>query len=195
MTFHGSSVRCGKGRRRCSERTTVGGLALAAALSLMAAPTAARAQTASIGVSIAVNPVLFLSAAGSFTFNTPTDGDYTAGFVSSSAGPTLTHRGNVPYKITIQAQTGSTMSFAPYTGRSDADPLKPVGALSLRPTTGGPPGTPVALGAAGFPADFYTRASKGGTLNTTVDAQLVLSYANDPPGTYSTTVVFTIVAQ
>lgn len=195
MTFHGSSVRCGKGRRRCSERTTVGGLALAATLSLMAAPTAARAQTASVAVSITVNPVIFISAAGGFSFNAPTDGDYTTGYTSSTAGPTLTHRGNVPYKISIQAQAGSTMTFSNYPGRTDANPAKAVGDLTLRPTTGGTAGSLVALGAAGTPTDFYSRATKGGSLDTSVDARLALSYANDPPGTYGTTVVFTIVAQ
>ena len=191
-----SSVReAGEARRRCSQRTTAAGLAVLATVALLAAPAGVRAQSATVGVSISVNPVLFLSAGGPFTFNAPTDGDYTTGYASSAAGPTLTHRGNVPYKITIQAQTGATMTFANYGTRTDANPNKPVTDLKLQGNTGGALTGYVALGAQGAPADLYSRSSKGGTLNTTVDGQLALSYTNDPPGTYGTTIVFTIVAQ
>ncbi len=167
-----------------------------AMLAIACASVTTEAQTtATVAVSIPVASVLFLSSSGSFTFPAATDTHYTNGLLPSSTGPTLTHRANVPYQITIQAQgAGAALGFANAVGRTDANPNKPTTDLQLRPTTGASVGTMTGLGGASA-APFYTRAAKGGTLTTAVDAQLIVSYAIDPPGTYSTTVVFTIVAQ
>src|SRR5690242_12759184 len=80
------------------------------------------AQTTSVGVTIPITSVLFLSSSGSFTFPAATDAVYTAGLLSSTAGPTLTHRANVPYLISIGAQSGSTLAFTALAGRTDPDP-------------------------------------------------------------------------
>jgi hypothetical protein len=152
--------------------------------------------TTTVAVSIPIASVLFLSSSGSFTFPAATDAHYTAGLIGTSTGPTLTHRANVPYQITINAQAaGSALGFANAVGRTDANPNKPLSDLQLRGTTSGTPGSMTGLGTTVSPTVMYSRATKGGTLTTAVDAQLTLSYATDPPGTYSTTVVFTIVAQ
>jgi hypothetical protein len=161
-------------------------------LAALLTPAGLAAQQA-VPVSITVGPVLYLNASGSFSFATATDDHYTAGLLPALSGPTLTHRANVPYQITIQAQTGSTLAFSPAGGRTDTDPAKPTSDLELR--LGGA-GSFLALPAAGgTAATLYTRAVRGGTITSTIGAQLKLSYDADPPGTYSTTVVFTIVAQ
>jgi hypothetical protein len=169
------------------------------ALALMLA-TAGRgaAQTATVGVNVSVPTVLFISRTGDFQFGTVNDAAYMAGSVMTTAGPTLTHRGNVGYQITMKAYTGSgnNLGFTPLGGRSDADPGKPMTDLQLRQTTSGTAGGWMSVpGESAMAATFYTRATRGTTLTSTVDARLLLSYAADPPGTYSTTVVFTIVAQ
>ncbi len=196
MTLMGSSVRTGGSRRRCSAWRTVGGLALMAGLSPMLAPTALRAQSlpVPVAVSITVAPVVFISSSGSFTFNTVADADYMAGYMTSTSGPTLSHRANVPYKITMQP-SAATLVFSPYGARSDVDPGKSSNDLSIRGTTGGVAGAFVQFGPGGTQADFLTRPTRGAPQTTTLDARLALSYANDPPGTYKTTITFTIIAQ
>ena len=161
---------------------------------LCASSAAVQAQSATAAVSISIAPVLVISSSGSFSFPVAGDAHYTAGYIESTSGPTLSHRANVPYKITIAAQSGSALGFVNYAGRSDVNPNKPVSDLSILSTISG---TPVssAVGSAGADNDLYTRATRGGNLSSALTARLALDYANDPPGTYSTTVVFTMVAQ
>jgi hypothetical protein len=166
----------------------------AAVLLVLAGASAARAQTATVGVSVEIAPVVAIGATGVFSFPAATEAAYDAGYLESTAGPSLAHRGNVPYRVTLQAQAGSTFDFTNYSGRSDANPNKPVGDLRLLSTIG-TTAVDVALPEAGSPADFYTRATRGGLQSSTLTARLALDWDNDPPGTYSTTVVFTIVAQ
>lgn len=163
-------------------------------LALVATSIGAQAQTVNSDVTVQVGEVLAISATGLFAFPTADDSHYTTGYVESSSGPTLTHRANVPYVITLAAQTGSTLGFTAAAGRSDADPNKPIGDLSVQSTISGTP-VDVQVGASGSANDFYTRAARGGDLSSGLTARLALDYANDPPGTYNTTVVFTMVAQ
>lgn len=163
-------------------------------LALIATSIGAQAQTVTSDVTVQVGEVLAISATGLFAFPTADDSHYTAGYVESTSGPTLTHRANVPYVITLAAQTGSTLGFTAAAGRSDTDPSKPVSDLSILSTISGTP-VDVEVGAAGAANDFYTRAARGGNLASGLVGRLALDYANDPPGTYSTTVVFTMVAQ
>jgi hypothetical protein len=167
---------------------------LIVSVALCATGTAAQAQSATAAVTISIAPVLVISSSGAFSFPVAGDAHYTAGYIESTSGPTLTHRANVPYKITVAAQSGSTLGFTNYTGRVDADPNKPVSSLSMLSTIGGTPVNAV-VGDAGAGNDLYTRATRGGNLSSALTARLALDYANDPPGTYSTTVVFTMVAQ
>ncbi len=161
-------------------------------LALVITSVAAHAQTATAAVTINVAPVLAISSSGSFTFPTADDSHYAAGEVVSTSGPTLEHRGNVPYRITVEAQSGSTFGFSPAAGRSDADPLKPVSELMVEADFGTP--ASAAVGGAGSPNDFFTRASRGGNLSDQLTARMALDYADDPPGVYTTTVVFTMIA-
>ena len=163
-------------------------------LALLVTSAAAHAQTATSAVSVEVAPVLAISTSGAFAFPTADDSHYSTGYVESTSGPTLEHRGNVPYKITLAAQSGSALAFSPASGRSDPDPNKPIGDLTIQSTISGT-GVDVAVGAAGSANDFYTRAARGGNLSSTLAARMALDYDNDPPGTYSTTVVFTMIAQ
>ena len=186
--------------RRCSSvsRTTRCGVAVAA-VALMLAPAAARAQgpaPATVAVTINIPAVLYLgcTAPCSFTFPDADDAAYQAGLLASSSGPTLTHRGNVPYRITIGAQTGTTLGFANLTGRTDPDPNRPTTDLTLRATTGASVGGYTQLAPAGSSNTLYTRSSAGGNQQSTIDARLALGYATNPPGQYTTIVVFTIVA-
>lgn len=165
-----------------------------AAAGVLLAGTAVQAQTATAAVSIQIAPVLVISSAGSFSFPAAGDAQYSAGYIESTSGPTLTHRANVPYTITVAAQSGSTLSFANYAGRTDANPNKPVSDLSILSTIGGTAANAV-VGNAGSANNLYTRATRGGNLSSAMTARMALDYANDPPGTYSTTVVFTMVAQ
>lgn len=163
-------------------------------LALVVTSVSAQAQTATAAVSIDVAPVLAISSTGNFTFPVAGDDEYQAGHVASTAGPTLTHRGNVPYEITIAAQAGSNFTFSPATGRSDANPNKPVSDLTISANFGGAAASST-VGAAGSANTFFDRASRGGNLSSPLTASMALSYENDPPGTYQTTVVFTMVAQ
>ncbi len=167
---------------------------LTAAAALIVLSGTAFAQTATAAVSIQIAPVLVISSSGNFSFPAATDGAYTAGYIESSAGPTLSHRANVPYKITVAAQAGATLAFTNYAGRSDADPNKPVTDLSILSTIGGTPAS-AAVAQAGSANDFYTRPTSGGDQSSMLTARMALDYAADPPGTYETTVVFTMVAQ
>jgi hypothetical protein len=163
-------------------------------LALVLTSVSAQAQTATAAVSIQVAPVLAISSSGAFTFPVADDAHYQAGEVVSISGPTLTHRGNVPYRITIEAQSGSEFAFTPAAGRTDADPAKPVSDLTVQATFGGTDAD-AAVGAAGAANTFFTRAARGGNLSAPLTTRMALSYEDDPPGTYATTILFTMVAQ
>ncbi len=168
---------------------------LAALVALGLAAGDCRAQnTATVPVSITIEAVLSLSSTGAFVFPVAGEAEYQAGFVGSTSGPTLTHHGNIPYRITIAAQTGSTLGFSPMTGRSDANPNRPTTDLSLQATTSGSGGGYVQLPGAGSSNTLYTRNSAGPDLQSLVDGRLALGWSRNPPGTYTTTVVFTIIA-
>src|SRR5690606_37946005 len=152
------------------------------------------AQTATAAVSIQVAPVLAISSSGAFTFPVADDAHYQAGEVVSISGPTLTHRGNVPYRITIEAQSGSEFAFTPAAGRTDADPAKPVSDLTGQPTFGGTDAD-AAVGAAGAASTRCTLAGRGGSLTARLTARTALSYEDDPPGTYAPPILFSTVAQ
>lgn len=163
-------------------------------LALVLTSVAAHAQTATAAVSITVAPVLAISSSGSFTFPTADDSHYTAGEVVSTGGPTLSHRGNVPYDITVEAQTGSAFGFTPDASQPmEADPNKPVSDLTIDADFGGTAAS-AAVGGAGSPNAFFSRAARGGNVSDELTARMALSYDNDPPGVYTTTVVFTIIA-
>lgn len=163
-------------------------------LALVLTSATVQAQSATAAVSIQIAPVLAISSTGAFVFPVVSDAEYQAGMVNSTSGPTLTHRGNVPYVITIAAQSGSTFSFTPSAGRTDDDPLKPVGHLTLTGDFGGTSAS-AALGAAGSANNLWTRNTRGGNIDSDISASLAINYDNAAAGTYATTVVFTIVAQ
>lgn len=192
-----SRKQAGDAARGCSTAgPTRRWVAAAVVAALMLASQATLAQTVSTPVNITIPTILQITTNGSsIGFPNATDADYVAGYASSSSGPTLTHRGNVPYGITIQALSGSTLQFVPDGAHPAVDPLKPVGDLRLRATTGGAATAYVQVGAAASPVMLYSRGSRGGSLDSVIDARLALDYSKDPPGSYSTTVVFTIVAQ
>jgi spore coat protein U-like protein len=167
---------------------------LAAAALLVTSVTVAQAQTATVAVQIDIPTILVINSTGSFGFGAADEATYDAGYIESTSGPTLSHRANVPYKITIGAQSGAAFGFTPVAGRSDANPSKPFSDLRLLATFGG---TAVneQLGAPASPADWYTRSTRGALQSGVITARMALDWLLDPPGSYSTTVVFTLVAQ
>lgn len=194
-----NSVRfAGESRRRCVLRPGAAGAALVAAGALLlaaAGPAAAQGpQPATAQVTINIPAVLYLGcpAPCSFSFPDADDAAYQATYLASASGPTLIHRGNVPYRITINAQT-TELQFTNLTGRTDPDPHRPTTDLTLRATTGAP-GSYVQLAPNGSSNTLYTRSTRGGNQTSVVDARLALDYATNPPGQYQAVVVFTIVA-
>jgi hypothetical protein len=167
---------------------------IAVAALVVTGASAAGAQTAAVAVEVTVPTILVLSSTGGFTFPSVTESAYDAQQLESTSGPTLSHRANVPYRITINAQSGGTFGFVAAAGRSDADPNKPVGDLRLLAEFGGA-AVNAQLGAQGSPTDWYTRATRGPLESGEVTARLALDWELDAPGTYSTVVVFTMVAQ
>lgn len=163
-------------------------------LALVLTTASAQAQSTTAAVSIQINPVLAISSDGAFTFPVAGDAEYEAGEVVSTAGPSLTHRGNVPYVITVAAQSGSAFSFTPSAGRTDVDPGKPVSDLTITGDFGGTSAS-AAVGAAGSANNLWTRPARGGNIVSPISASMAIGYDSTPPGTYETTVVFTMVAQ
>ncbi len=163
------------------------------ALSLSAAASAVSAQTTGTAAMSATIPsILYINVTGSYAF--PTDAasweaGFTAGTVAASGNATISHRANVPYKISIEA-SGATLGL---TGAAPADAgyAKATTDFQIRPVAG--TGSYIGLGAQGAGAQLLTRA-RGATVTTTTEAQLNVNIANDVPGTYSTTVTFTIAS-
>ncbi len=131
-----------------------------------------------------VPAILYLETNGTnYTFNQATLADYNAGHMSSATQPTLLSKGNVPYIITAKA---ASIDFSPFhTGDTRT---KPVGDILL---TGGTGYSDVPVTATGATIESHTQGSFSGLA---VPAKLALSWLNDPAGTYSTTITFTIIS-
>jgi hypothetical protein len=167
---------------------------LFAGIALLAASAAVQAQTATAAVNVNIPSLLVISSSGSFTFPAADGSHYDTGYIESTSGPTLSHRANVPYRITLEAQSGSMFTFTADPGRSDPDPNKSVTDLSIFADFDGSP-TSAVVGANASPNDFYTRAARGPAQQSELTARMNLDWTNDPPGTYSTTILFTMIAQ
>src|SRR5690606_36138965 len=142
-------------------------------LALVLTTASAQAQSATAAVSTQINPVLAISSAGAFTFPVAGDTEYEAGEVVSTAGPSLTHRGNVPYVITVAARSSTAFSFRPAAGRTDEDPAKPVSVLTIRGDFGGTSAS-AALGVAGDANNLWTRPDRGGNIVSPISASMAI---------------------
>jgi hypothetical protein len=154
---------------------------------------AASAQTTGTAAMSATIPsILYISVTGAYAFPTdaPTwEAGFEAGMIAASGNASISHRANVPYKVTIEA-SGAALAL---TGAATADAAyaKATTDFLIRPVAGS--GTYVGLGAQGAAAELLTR-SRGALVTTTTEAKLNVNIANDVPGTYSTTVTFTIAS-
>jgi hypothetical protein len=172
-------------------------LMLAAAVLAAFGATGVQAQSCadethcSTTLSATLLPVVeFTGIAGTFDFGNLGLAAYNAGTAATTGAVTLTHHGNVPYTVTVNAEADA-LGFVPSNG--DADPTKPVSDVTIHQTTGGAPAD-VDLAGPGSPATLYQRLNRGGDLTTSMTADMALSYANDPPGAYTSTIYFTIAA-
>ncbi len=140
--------------------------------------------TITASLSATVPAILYLESNGTnYTFNDATLADYNGGFMSSVSQPTLGHKGNVPYIVTAKA---ASINFSPFhTGDTRT---KPVGEILL---TGGAGYSNVPVTVSGATIDSRVQGEYSGIA---VPAKLNLSWFNDPAGTYSTTITFTIIS-
>jgi hypothetical protein len=108
---------------------------------------------------------------------------------TSSAANTFSVVSNKSWTVSVKANTAA-FSFTPSLG--DADPSKPAGNLAYKLSTAG-----------GYTALTTSNAtvktgSKGGSSTSgnsfSVDYQLTSNLSQDPPGTYSLAVVYTLTA-
>ncbi len=156
--------------------------------------SAARAQTSqTVTVSSTVPQVLSL-AIDANTLSIPfLSSDYSsstgAATKTVTSGNTLSITSNKSWTVSVKANAAA-FSFTPSAG--DADPSKTAGAFSYR-LNGGTTFTAITTTNASLKT-----GSKGGTSTTgnsfAVDYQLTSNLSQDPPGTYSLGVVYTLTA-
>lgn len=172
---------------RCSVRLI---LSVSAAL---AASHALAQTTQTITVSSSVPQVLALTVdTNTVTMNFVT-GDYNAttgaATKTTTSANTFSVSSNKSWTVSVKANTAA-FSFTPSLG--DTDPSKPAGNLSYKLSTAG---TYTALTTTN--ASVKT-GSKGGTATSgnsfIMDYQLTSNLSQDPPGTYSLAVVYTLTA-
>lgn len=160
---------------------------LAAALVMGASPAAAQ----NVSVSMTVPVVLTLGVSGSVTLANADDAAFTAGYQQSSTDLTVTHKGNVRHRVQIAGPSGLTnLGFAALAGRTEADPGKPLSDVRLSRDNFT---TTVNLGTSAAPATLIEQASATSSGSSTVKTRMMLGNYATIPGTYSTTVTFTIV--
>ena len=149
-------------------------------------PLAAQCSGASctITVQMPVSDVLRLTLSVVTTsLGTPVDADYTAGFIAA-AGPTATAKANRAFTVSVDA-TSATFGYS----GSFTNPNKPASHLTWATTAGGP-----------FTRNAGTAATlASGSSGTAGTAQAIffrtlVTYAADPPGSYSLTVRYTLSA-
>lgn len=153
---------------------------LAGALALFGA-TSLSAQNATATVTIPT--VLAINLTGnSFDFN-PTQTEFDAGVMGATGTSTLSTRGNVPHDIDITAGTNTFGYSGTYT-----DPAKAASDLEWSTGSGW-------TGLSTTAAPVVQGLSRGVNANAaTVSYQLLLSYDNDVPGTYTLNFTYTVVA-
>ncbi|MDP9349435.1 MAG: hypothetical protein M3P24_09905 [Gemmatimonadota bacterium] len=158
----------------------------AAALAMGASPAAAQTS-----VSMTVPQVLTLAVTGSVTLANANDAAFTAGFQQSSTDLSISHKGNVRHRVQVAGPAGLTnLGFAALSGRSETDPGKPLSDVRLSTDNFT---TPVNLGTSASPATLIEQSSATGSGSATVKTRLMLGNYATIPGTYSTTMTFTIV--
>jgi hypothetical protein len=162
-------------------------LAAAAALAMGASPAAAQTS-----VSMTVPQVLTLSVTGSVTLADANDAAFTAGYQQSSTDLSVSHKGNVRHRVQVAGPAGLTnLGFAALAGRTESDPGKPLSDVRL--STDGFSAVTVNLGTSASPATLIEQSSATGTGSATVKTRMMLGNYATIPGTYSTTMTFTIV--
>ncbi len=164
---------------------------------LGAAATPARGQTCNINgpksctvnnnITIQVGAATELDLPGpGITLGTPDVIDYDAGF-QNTVGPTATVRANSSWALAISASTAT--GFWTPTGGAWAN--KPAGDLKWSLAAGGPY-TSLAVAPASTPVTSGSGATTGRDIP--LFFQTALDWANDKPGGYTLTVLYTLTA-
>ena len=137
-----------------------------------------------ITVQMPVSDVFRLTLTSASTnLGTPVDADYTAGYVAST-GPTVTAKVNRAYTVAVDA-TAATFGYS----GSFTNPNKPASDLTWATASGGPFSSN-----AGTAATLVSGSSGTSGTSQTIFFRTTLSYAVDPPGSYTLTVRYTLSA-
>ncbi|MEJ2678029.1 MAG: hypothetical protein P8174_03015 [Gemmatimonadota bacterium] len=146
--------------------------------------TSLAAQTATATVTVPM--ILSISLTGnSFDFG-PTQTDFDADSMAAGGTSVLSTRGNVPHEIDITADAAS-FTFTQNTTYPYSDPSKPASDLHWSTGSGWTP-----LSTAATPV-VQNLARGAHATAATVSYYLMLSYANDVPGTYALNFTYTVV--
>jgi hypothetical protein len=134
---------------------------------------------------VTIPTVLSVSLTGnSFNF-APTQSEFDAGVMNASGSSTLSTKGNVQHAIEIAADNATFT----YSG-TQTDPSKPASDLEWS-SDGGTNWTGLTTTAAQVGSNLARGAHASAA---TVDYHVLLSYANDVPGTYSLGFTYTVIA-
>jgi hypothetical protein len=154
---------------------------------------AAAQTTQTVTVSSTVPQVLSLSVdTNTVTMNfLTTDYNSSTGAATKTAATANTFSvvSNKSWTVSVKANT-TAFSFVPSLG--DTDPSKPAGNLSYKVSTAGTYTTLTTTNAAVKTGSKGGSATAGNTFS--VDYQLTSNLSQDPPGTYSLAVVYTLTA-
>ncbi len=155
--------------------------------------TAQAQTTQTVTITSSVPQVLALAVDTNAVSIPFVSGDYNlstgAATKTVSSANTLSVDSNKSWTVSVKANTAA-FSFAPSAG--DPDPAKAAGTLSYKLNTGG---TYTAITTANV---SLKTGNKGGTATTgntfAVDYQLTSNLSQDPPGTYTLAIVYTLTA-
>ncbi len=129
-------------------------------------------------------------------FGTVGQAEYDQGFAEKSPAQVATIKSNVPWQLNVRAD-GSTWTYAPPTGMTIADPLKPASDLEWRSTSTDPRvTTTVSTYTAMATTDAQVAAgNRGANIQLETHFRVLLDYQNDPAGDYQLTLTYTLTTQ
>lgn len=159
----------------------LGWVALRVAVLLTAGAPEVRAQTeVSPRLTISVPPVLYVGTSTGVVTFTPTASHFDAGQIVTGSPVTVTHAGNLAHRVSVAA-SASTWSNS----------SKPADHLQWSRNSGS---TWTAFGTTAVNFHTSTSAASGRYDVAVLYRVQPLSYASDPPGTYSLSFTYTVVA-
>lgn len=172
---------------------------LAAVLVLLGyAPPAGQAQVtqgSTVTLSASVVQVLTLDVS-TVDFGTVGQTEYDQGFDEVTPAQNVTIKSNVPWQLNVKADA-ATWSYTPPVGMSIPDPSKPASDLQWRATSTDSHISTI--------TDTYTAMSttdatvatgtRGGNIQLQTHYKVLLDYEQDPAGSYTLTITYTLSTQ